>query len=312
MAEESTELTRTDPVTGDELKLTDDRTYFDQTGVPPEGVPPETDAIKARIEETRREMGETIDAIQERLSLSNISEQVSETVSNAIESAKDTAYDATIGKAVNVMKNFGDGISRSDAFRVVRNNPFPLALIGLGAGLLAYQAFGRSSTRRVGNGRDRRELKGAVDTHPNSLGVVSRAYDGISDRAGNALETVGEKASATYETVSGALGEAYSGAGDVAHRAYDRIGEYGTIAHDKYDEYIEENPLAVGAVALAVGAAVGFAIPSTKYEGKLLGEARENVVQRVQDAAGTLVDKAKHAATEAGKTIQEEARSLTQ
>jgi len=317
MAEESIEL-RTDPLKGDELQPTDARLDLE-----PGEAPPETEAIKARIEETRREMGETIDAIQERLSLSNISEQVSETVSSAIESAKDTAYDATIGKAVNVMKNFGDGISRSDAFRVVRNNPFPLALIGLGAGLLAYQAFGRSSTRRVGNGRDRRELKGEVDSQSNSRGVVSRAYDGISDRAGNALETVSEKANATYESVSGALGNAYSEAGDVAHRtydrigeygtkAYDRIGEYGTIAHDKYDEYIEENPLAVGAVALAVGAAVGFAIPSTKYEGKLLGEARENVVQRVQDAAGTLVDKAKHAATEAGKTIQDEARSLTQ
>src|SRR5687767_9913099 len=59
--------------------------------------PEDTEQIKARIEETRSQMGETIDAIQERLSLANIQEQVSETVNNAIESAKDTAYDATIG-----------------------------------------------------------------------------------------------------------------------------------------------------------------------------------------------------------------------
>lgn len=307
MAEESIELTTTDPVSGDELQPTDGRLDLGAGEAPPE-----TNAIKARIEETRREMGETIDAIQERLSLANISDQVSETVSNAIESAKDTAYDATIGKAVNVMKNFGDGISRSDAFRVVRNNPFPLALIGLGAGLLAYQSFSRTSSARAGNGGGRRQLKGEVDSHVNSRGAVSRAYDGISERAGEALETVGEKANATYESVSGALSNAYSGAGDAAHRAYERVGEYGTMAYDKYDEYIEENPLAVGAVALAVGAAVGFAIPSTRYEGELMGQARENVVQKVQDAAGTLVDKAKNAATEAGKTIKEEARSLTQ
>ena len=53
--------------------------------------PEETEHIKAQIEETRNQMGETIDAIQERLSFANISEQVSETVGNAIESAKDTA-----------------------------------------------------------------------------------------------------------------------------------------------------------------------------------------------------------------------------
>ena len=73
--------------------------------------PEDTEQIKAQIEATRNQMGETIDAIQERLSFSNISEQVSETVNNAIESAKDTAYDATIGKAVNFMKNVGDGVS---------------------------------------------------------------------------------------------------------------------------------------------------------------------------------------------------------
>src|SRR5688572_20207201 len=77
--------------------------------------PEETEQIKARIEETRNQMGGTIDAIQGRLSLANISEQVSETVSSAIETAKDTAYDATIGKAVNFMKNFGDGVTHSEA-----------------------------------------------------------------------------------------------------------------------------------------------------------------------------------------------------
>ena len=307
MAEESVELTRTDTVTGGELDLTEDR-----PGLEASEAPPETEAIRARIEETRKEMGETIDAIQERLSFANISEQVSETVSSAIESAKDTAYDATIGKAVNFMKDFGDGVSRSNAFRVIRNNPFPLALIGLGAGLLAYQSFSRSGRRYEGNGRDRRQLTGRGESARNARGVVGRAYEGISHGAETALESVSEKANATYESVSGALSNAYTGAGDAAHRAYDRLGEYGTVAHEKYDEYIEENPLAVGAVAMAVGAAVGFAIPATRYENKLMGEARENLVQRAQDAAGTLVDKAKHAASEAGKTIKDEARSLTE
>ena len=43
-----------------------------------------------------------------------------------------------------------------------------------------------------------------------------------------------------------------------------------------------------------------------------MGEARENLLQRAQDAAGTLVDKAKQVATEAGQTIKQETQSLTQ
>ena len=48
---------------------------------------PETEQIRGQIEETRRGMGETIDAIQEKLSFSNISEQVKDQVSEQIGSA---------------------------------------------------------------------------------------------------------------------------------------------------------------------------------------------------------------------------------
>ena len=277
--------------------------------------PEETEQIKAQIEETRSQMGETIDAIQERLSFANISEQVSETVSNAIESAKDTAYDATIGKAVNFMKDLGDGVSHSGAFKTIRSNPFPLALIGIGAGLLVYQSFGKKSSHRIGfEGRGNGSTEESTfDSARKSIGnTTSRAYEGLTDKATTALDSVSTAAGTAYESVAGAVGTAYSGAGDIAGRAYDRAGEFGTVAHEKYDVYLEENPLALGAIAVAVGAAVGFAIPSSQYEGKLMGEARENLVQRAQDAAGSLVDKARQVATEAGQTIKDETRALTQ
>jgi ElaB/YqjD/DUF883 family membrane-anchored ribosome-binding protein len=279
------------------------------------GAPEETEQIKAQIEATRNQMGETIDAIQERLSLANISEQVSETVSNAIETAKDTAYDATIGKAVNFMKNVGDGVTHSGTFRTIRNNPFPLALIGVGAGLLVYQSFSNRGFFRKGNGRDHdryyeREDIGrggsTFDSARKSVGeVTGKAYEGVTDKASAAFESVSHAAGTAYEGVAGAVSNAYTGAGDIAHRAYDRAGEVGTIAHEKYDQYLDENPLALGALAVAVGAAVGFAIPSTPYEGRLMGEARENLLRQAQEAAGSLVDKAKHVASEAGQTVKE-------
>lgn len=272
--------------------------------------PEDTEQMKARIEETRNQMGETIDAIQDRLSFANISEQVSETVSNAIETAKDTAYEATIGKAVNFMKEVGDGVTNSNAFKTVKSNPIPLALIGIGAGLLVYRGFAKKSAYRGGNGLDHgRRLSDGKDTIGNA---ANRAYNGVSGTASSALDTVASAAGTAYEGVAGKLSTAYTGAGELAHRVYDRAGEYGTIAHEKYDEYLEENPLALGAIAVAVGAAVGFSLPSTQYEGKLMGEARENLVQRAQEAAGSLVDKAKQVASEAGETIKNEAQALTQ
>ena len=91
----------------------------------------DTDQIRAQIEETRSQMGETIDAIQEKLSFQNISEQVkeqvSETINSAIETAKDSVYGATIGnlgKAGKFMQNVGKEISKTEAGRFARKIHF--------------------------------------------------------------------------------------------------------------------------------------------------------------------------------------------
>ena len=284
--------------------------------------PDETEHLKAQIEETRSQMGETIDALQEKLSFSNVSDQVSETVSNAIETAKDSLYDATIGKAVGFMKSAGDGISNSGVVRTVKRNPFPLLLIGVGAGLLAYQSYSGGHSRRSRGSS--RFLSGRYDAeYGRSEGMnlgesgigesyTGKAYDRISDTASGAYQSVTGAVSNAYEGVSGKVGDAYSTAGDAASKALETAGQYKDKAYETYDYYIDENPLAVGAVALAVGAAVGFAIPASRFEGRVMGDARENLLNRAQDIAGDLVDRAKQVASEAGKTIQQETKSLTQ
>lgn len=287
----------------------DRREMATNTGPAPE----ETEHLKAQIEETRKEMGETIDAIQERLSFSNLSEQVSEHVGNAIETAKETAYDATIGKAVNFMKNIGDGISDNTVTRTARNNPFPMMLIGLGAGLLAYNSYygDRSARYRRSNFRTGYPEVGSgdslTDKAQNKLGEVKGS---VQYAAGTAYEGVSNKLSETYSEVNDLGHRAYEKVGEFGHLAYEKAGELGTRAHETYDYYIEENPLAVGAVALAVGAAIGFAIPSTRYEGELMGEARSNLLQKAQETATDLAERAKQAAGETSRTIKEDVRSI--
>jgi ElaB/YqjD/DUF883 family membrane-anchored ribosome-binding protein len=272
--------------------------------------------LKAQIEETRSQMGDTIDAIQERLSFSNISDQVSERVNHAIETAKDTVYDATIGKAVTFMKNMGDGISDNTMVRTAKNNPFPLALIGIGAGLLAYNAMKPRQHRSF----DGRREWSSRDTYPEPVmgksmmttaqDKLSSASESVSTAAGNAYDTMTNAANSAYDTVSNKMADAYSSAGDFAHKAYDKAGEVGQYTQQQYDHYMNENPLAVGALALAVGAAIGLAIPSTHYEDELMGETRDNVLEKAQSTANQYIDKAKHVAQEAGEKIDNEVRSL--
>ena len=302
--------------------------------------PAETEHLKAQIEETRSQMGETIDRIQEKLSFSNVSEQVSETVSHAIETAKDSIYEATIGKAVNFMRNTGDEIANSGIVRTAKENPLPLLLIGLGAGLLAYQSYnsGRRPSRgrhqRLGAGRSsdiERRAEGSMPELRSSSGsgrrhdpsYTGRAYDKFSSAAGTAYDSVSNAADSVVSGVSNAASSAYhgltdtarsaySGAGDIANRAYNAAGDYGSRAYDVYEHQLEDNPLAVGAIAAAIGVAVGFAIPASRFEDQLMGEARQHLMGKAQNAAGQLVDNAKQIAAEAGETIKEETKNLAQ
>ncbi len=298
----------------------------------------ETGQLKAQIEETRSQMGETIDAIQEKLSLQNISEQVkdqvSEQITNALETAKATVYDAVIGnigKVGTIMQNIGNEISKSDLGKKARKNPFPLVLIGIGVGLLAYEGFGgkkrrsayRNKNYNLKNTEDYRRQKSskslldsatgtisdaAGNAYESVSGAASSAYGTVTDATGNAIQIVSGAASAAYGGVTDAASSAYSKAGDLAGTAYEKAGDYGTQAREKYDYHIEENPLAVGAVALALGAAVGLSIPSTRYESELLGEYRQQLIDKAQEAASGLVDKAKNAASQAQETISNEVK----
>ena len=107
----------------------------------------ETDQIKAKIEETRAGLGETIDKIQERLSFANISEQVSEQVNNAIETAKDSVYEATIGKVADFMKTQERDLTIINCY-AAKDNPLPFILIGVGAAF-CLSGLGKSSSRTM-------------------------------------------------------------------------------------------------------------------------------------------------------------------
>ena len=78
------------------------------------------------------------------------------------------------------------------------------------------------------------------------------------------------------------MNSAYSSASDMANRAYSKAGELGSKASDTYDRYLQDNPLVLGAAAFAVGTVVGLAIPSTDYEGELMGDTRDELFERLK------------------------------
>jgi ElaB/YqjD/DUF883 family membrane-anchored ribosome-binding protein len=300
--------------------------------------------LRAQIEETRAGMGETINEISERLSPETLRERASEqvealtdqakdklkeTVQETVQTAKDAIYDSTIGKAGEVMQNVGEAVSGaaqqagmtiSDAgsslMTTVRRNPLPVALIGLGLGMLfmqrnrhSYDGYGEydgGAGRSYGGARPVRSGQGA--------GAPGRAGRAVGDFAGSAQETVGNAAGRTLDTVSSVAGQARAQVGHVAGRVANRASDLGDQVQqgarqmqDQYRQAVRENPLAVGAVALAAGAAVGLMLPSTHTEDRWMGETRENLVQAAETAARGTIEKVQQVAGEAGRAARKEA-----
>jgi ElaB/YqjD/DUF883 family membrane-anchored ribosome-binding protein len=79
-----------------------------------------------------------------------------------------------------------------------------------------------------------------------------------------------------------------------------------THAGQRSVEYADENPLLVGALAIAAGVGVGLALPATRHENELFGETRD----RLLDDAQSLLGEARQTARDVGATARDTGAQL--
>jgi hypothetical protein len=258
-----------------------------------------TREIREEIVQTRAELSETIEAIQERLTPSHLVAQAGESVRNATtEKVKEMAN--TAGRAA-------DQFMDSPVVETVRSNPIPAVMIGVGTAWLLMK--GRGDAGRNRRDRGRREYSGY---RPEWRVASSAGYE--TDTAG-AIGTTGATGSAAYGTTgSGAYGSSESaGYGAAGSGGYGATGSYRSSGYGSGGDYsgeygyrrssgfslervARENPLALGAAAALVGVAIGLTVPSTETEDRLMGETRDNVVDKAREVAGDAVEKVQDAA----------------
>jgi uncharacterized protein DUF3618 len=278
--------------------------------------------IRESIEQTRADMSETIDQLQERLSPSHLKEQVKEQIVEQYRQARETVREATIGKVEDMVERVGDTMygTRRTIVDTVRANPIPSALVGVGlvwlwmnrrstsgSGVRGYGESDRGTRRYDDMGRrygssgvsgnwqeeGRREWESASDT---ARTLASKTASAVSGAAGQIQEAASNLADKAKAKVSGIVGQAQESAGHLVGTAQDQAQR----VEERLGAAFRENPLAIGAVALALGTAVGLAIPQTRKENEWMGEARD-----------TFVDKAQSVAQDAMEQIEQVAQKVT-
>jgi len=301
----------------------------------------ETAEIRADIEQTRADMSETINALQERLSPSNLKEQAQEQISEVKEQVKEQVREqfheakemvraATIGRVEDMVQSAGDSVNdaRYTVMETIRQNPIPAALVGIGLGWLFMNRRSATPIRYSGRGNVRGVSQYYDDRRPydyapgyssggmrgQSQGFVGNAVDRVQQTAGDVAGSVTGTASNVAGTVSDTASNVASTVSDTASNLADQAQYQAQRLEDRFQQQLGENPLVVGAVALALGAALGLAVPTTEKEDQLMGEARDTLFERATEAAAQTaaqgMDKVQQAAGQVASASEGTAQTM--
>jgi len=314
----------------------------DDTGKGGTDTTDDTEAIRADIEHTRSQMSATIDAIQEKLNPQNLVDQAKGAVreatigrvENMVTEVRNTAQEAgngfletikenpfpaalaAVGLGWLFMKNRGNTrnnyygtYDRYAADRYAANDRYE-----------NYNRYGpgdrydyRPSGSASGAGGPGAMIGNAQDKLGDVTGQVGRK---VGDAAGQVSSTIGGAAGQVRDTVGNVAGSVGDAAGGLVDNAQQKAGDIGTglqynaqRAQNTLQRMLYEKPLAVGGAALVIGAAIGMMLPETEPEHRLMGPAKDTVMDKAQSVAQDTMDKVSRVAEQVGTTVQQEAQN---
>lgn len=246
--------------------------------------------LERRAETTRAELAQTVDALHSRVSPAAIRADVRNYVrDNPLQAAA-----IAVGAAYPV-------------WRLVGAIPAPVLLIGAGL----------TMARRTGS-------RGADGYAPSaagsSAGVMSTLKDTASELGsqitGTAQDTVdtvrhaaADTAARTSDALASTLDSTRRAATDTLHEVTDRASETYARASEQLSDMIERHPLIVGGIAVAVGGILASAVPVSRQESRVMGQAAEDVRRRSQELAMQGLREARNVAREVYDTASEEIRN---
>ncbi|HLI50986.1 MAG TPA: hypothetical protein VKU87_04270, partial [Thermomicrobiaceae bacterium] len=225
----------------------------------------------------------------------------------------------------------------SSMSETIKQNPVPAALVAFGVGWLWMR-------RKSPSGGSRRDYRsGGRDYAPRyAYDYRSGSYDpygpygpaqrwdepgrterpstgGIGQTASQLQDRAGQVAGQVQEQAGQMVSQTQEQVGQWSDQAQQQVSQWGGQAQDqfqqlrsRFDRLLQENPLAVAAVTLGLGAAVGLMVPETEQENQWLGDTRDQVVDKAQASAQDKLQQVQQVAQKAKEsaqdTIQQEAK----
>lgn len=199
--------------------------------------------IEREVESARDELDRTVDALKEKMSPGQLIDEISRSFKG--------------GGAGEMMDNLGVQ---------VRENPMALAMIGAGMAWLMMGKNGAKSTDVAA---------GAYQGAPGAQHAASPMGGDLKNTVEDVKENAAHAVSDAKAAVGGAVDQAIAGVQGLGAQA----SSAGRTAARTFEDILQQEPLIIGALGLAVGVAVGAALPSTTFEDRTFGGARDDLVE---------------------------------
>ncbi|CAN7699994.1 DUF3618 domain-containing protein [Rhizobium sp. LjRoot98] len=285
--------------------------------------------LQREIDRDRERIGQRIDAIQERMSPGQLVDEViayakgsggAEYVNNLGHALKNNPLPVAL-MGVSLAWLMAKGSTSTEANAAPSQvSDYPL-----------YQANG--PVRRLGppeyefgsryshfSDNSGKRLRALTDEAGRRAGhfvdEAGTTYRGFADASGKQIDHIMDETGAAFDAASGWLSEKWeqtkntvssigTAASDTAHSMSDRASSTASSVRgqtDKLNEMIltqfRDQPLVGGALAFAVGAAIGAALPHTEVEDKLVGDAADSTKEMVSAEARVGMEKTKEMASD--------------
>lgn len=250
--------------------------------------------LEREVDQQRRDISNTIHALEDKFSSREMYNQAA-------------GYFRDHGG--EFAQNFGNS---------VKANPLPVALTSIGllwmmmgqrrpspyqsrGGDVANDMYGNNTSVYGHKGSEAGEskmdkMKGKSGQLKEKAGSAKGQASAAKDRASEASHDIRNRASATGSQLR-----------DSASHAREGFSHSMDSARSNFEHYLREQPLALGAIGIAVGAMIGASLPRTQAEQRAMGDISE----RAKSKASEMAEKGYEKANEMGESVRRQAQEAS-